>query len=196
MKHMHRAKTQTGSGQQLLADFQTAFVSAATIEAAKYEASRSENDLLDHLAAVGGGTYLNPGELSSNTQADLTRNSLDTHIKKVQAQQLDSMNTLQLQQLLDNARTNYVGRKIIVQALQPKAGAIESVWFDQRNGFRSNPTHKHKVTGIVQDVLLDRNVLILRPTMGTRLLNSSLENYMIYVIDPQTLLPMVNFTLV
>ncbi len=193
---MRGRNSQVGSGQQLLADFQTVFVSMATIEAAKYEAARSENALLDHLDAVSGGNYLNPGRLSSDEQADLTRTSLDTHIKKIQAQQLDSMNARQLQDLQAQARSTYIGRKMTVTTLKPKSGAIETIWFDQRSGFRTSVTRKRKVTGVVLDVLLDRNVLILRPTIGARLLNSNLENYMVYVIDPIELMPMVDFTLI
>lgn len=192
---MRRSKTPSGSGQQLLADYQTVFVSTATIEAAKYEAAQSESDLINHLADVSGGTYLQPGALSSDIQADLTRTSLDTHIKKVQAQQLDSINAQQLQQLLEQDRAIYLGRKIAVTSLRPKSDAIESVWFDQRAGFRSHVTRKRRVVGIIQDVLLDRNVLILKPTFSSRLLNNTLENYMVYVIDPNSLMPMVEFTL-
>jgi hypothetical protein len=192
---MHRTKKPAGSGQQLLADYQTVFVSTATIEAAKYEAAQSENELINHLADVSGGTYLQPGALSSDVQADLTRTSLDTHIKKVQARQLDSMNAQQLQQLLEQDRAIYLGRKIAVSSLRPKSDAIESVWFDQRAGFRSHVTRKRRVVGTIQDVLLDRNVLILKPSFGARLLNNTLENYMVYVIDPDSLMPMVEFTL-
>lgn len=192
---MRRSKTPPGSGQQLLADYQTVFVSTATIEAAKYEAAQSENELINHLSDVSGGTYLQPGALSSDMQADLTRTSLDTHIKKVQAQQLDSMNAQQLQQLLEQDRAIYLGRKIAVTSLRPKSDAIESVWFDQRAGFRSHVTRKRRVVGTIQDVLLDRNVLILRPSFSARLLNNTLENYMVYVIDPDSLMPMVEFTL-
>lgn len=192
---MRHRQPQADSGQQLLADFQTVFVSAATTEAAKYEAVRSENALLDHLAAAGGGGYLNPGDLSFDAQADLTRTSLDTHIKKVQAQQLDSMNVRQLQDLQKAARETYIGCKIAVATLQPKSNAIESVWFDQRSGFHSSVTRRRKVTGIVQDVLLDRNVLIIKPPFSARLFNSSLESYMVYVISPDSLMPMVDLTL-
>ena len=192
---MRKPKTDTGSGQQLLADVQTVLVSNATIQAAKSEATRSENELLDHLEAISGGNYLNPGQLSSDAQADLTRTSLDTHIKKVQAQQLDAMNAHQLEDLQAQARTTYLGRKMVVTTLVPKSGAIEAVWFDQRAGFRTGITHKRKVTGVVLDVLLNRNVLILKPIIGTRLLNSHLESYMVYVIDPATLMPTVDIAL-
>lgn len=192
---MRHSKTPAGSGQQLVADYQTVFVSSATIEAAKYEADQSESDLINHLAAVSGGTYLQPSNLSTDVQADLTRTSLDTHIKKVQAQQLDSMNARQLQDLLVQDRATYIGRKIAVRTLQPKSDAIEFVWFDQRSGFRSHVTRKRRVVGTIQDVVLDRNVLILKPSLSARLLNSSLENYMVYVIDPVSLMPMVEFTL-
>ncbi|HEY1063834.1 MAG TPA: hypothetical protein VGE30_00890 [Candidatus Saccharimonadales bacterium] len=192
---MRHRSPPVGSGQQLLADFQTAFVSAATIQAAQYEADRSENALLDHLAAVSGGTYLQPGNLSPDEQTDLTRSSLDAHVKKVQAQQLNAISAQQLQELQEYVKNTYIGRRVTAHSLHPKSGAIETVWFDQRAGFRNNATRKQKVTGVIQDILLDRNVLILKPTFTAKLINSNLENYMIYVIDPVSLKPLVDLTL-
>jgi hypothetical protein len=183
------------SGQALLADFQSAFVSAATIEAARFEAERSENELLTHLDAVSGSSYLNPGNLGSDEQAAIARASLDAHIKKIQARQLGSMSQGQLQHQLMQDQQAYKGRRIRVTILHKNSGAVESVWYDQTTGYRNGTVKYGKITGIIDDVLLDRNVLVLKPTLRTRLLASSLRYYVVYPIEPMQLMPTVSFEL-
>ena len=192
---MRQKEPKSGSGQELVADFQSAFVSSATIEAAKYEAARSEDELVSQLAAVSNGSYLNPGALESDLQARMTHDSLDAHIKKVQARQLESMNAAQLQQLYVRDNQVYRGRKVQITALKGHTDVIESVWFNKYSGYRTGIIKKGKITGVIDQVLLDKNTLVLRPTSGSKLFNSELQNYLIYVVDPDTLMPMVECTL-
>jgi len=192
---MRKKEPKLGSGQQLLADFQTAFVSAATIEAAKYEAARSENELVSQLTAVSNGTYLQPGAMSGDAQARMTHDSLDAHIKKVQARQLESMNAGQLQELMIQANNTYHDRKIQVTILPGNKDVIESLWFNKYKGYRSGVIKKGHINGIIEEVVLDKNLLILRPTASAQLFNSELQNYLVYVIDPTSLLPTVEFNL-
>lgn len=182
------------SGQALVADYQTVFVSTATIEAAHYEASRSENELVQQLEDISAGTYLNPGSIEPGTQDAMTRLSLDAHIKKVQARQLSDMNAQQLAALIEESRSRYIGRKVKVSVLPTADKPIDVVWFDERSGYRTSTSRKTAVTGVIEDVLLDRNVLILRPTWGMRLLNSHLRNYLVYIINPADFSPMVSLT--
>lgn len=186
MKHR-----QPVSGQTLVADYQTAFVSAATVEAAKYEASRSENELVQQLEHISAGTYLNPGALAATDQDTLTRASLDAHIKKVQTQQLDTMNAQQLQALVAQDKDLYAGRKVTVTVRTSTEPPIDMVWFDQQNGYRTSVCKKKSVHGTIEEVLLDRNLLVVKPGWGLKLLNSRLQSYLVYVIDPESLQPMV-----
>jgi hypothetical protein len=183
------------SGLALLADFQSAFMSAATIEAAHFEAERSENELLSHLTTVSGNTYLNPGNLETNEQSAIARASLDAHIKKIQARQLGNMSADHLQQQLVLDRELYKGKRIRVTILKKNSGAVESVWLDRQTGYRQSAVKYGKVSGIIEEVLLDRNMLVLKTTIRTRLLASSLRYYVIYPIDPANLMPAVSFEL-
>ena len=183
----------TLSGAALLADFQSAFVSAATIEAAKFEAERSEDELLSHLNDVSGSTYLNPGNLDSDEQNMIARASLDAHVKKIQARQLDALSQSQLQQQITLDRQTYKGKRLKVTILQKNNGAVESVWFDRQTGYRHSVVKYGKITGIIDEVLLDRNLLVLKPTLKSRVLASSLRYYMVYPIDPSQLAPAVRF---
>ena len=193
---MRQKDLKPGSGQELVADFQTAFVSAATIEAAKYEAARSEDELVNQLTAVSSGNYLNPGILETDLQARMTHDSLDAHIKKVQARQLESMNAAQLQQLYVQDNQIYRGRKVQIKVLPGYKDIIESVWFNKYKGYRSGIIKKGQITGVIDQVLLDKNTLVLKPTAGSQLFNSELQNYIIYIVDPESLMPMVECTLV
>ena len=181
------------TGQPLVADFQTVMVSASTIQAAQYEATRSENELLGHLEAISAGTYLNPGAI--NDQDDVTRASLDAHIKKVQAEQLDSINTAQLRALADKDQADYTGRKVRITVLKPILKPVETIWFDESSGYRTGGSKKTTITGTIEAVLLDKNFLLIRPGAASRFINSNLKNYVIHIIDPETCRPMVDIAI-
>ncbi len=183
------------SGQTLLANFQNVFVSKATLETAHYEADRSEDELLQHLQSVSSGAYLQPTALAVDNQDAITKASLDAHIKKVQADQLDSMSAFQFQQLQQESQSTFVGHKVRVSVRLPQRQPIEAVWFDQHNGYRNSPLKRKLISGTIKEVILDKNVLIIKPSIRSRLLNSSLQNYVVYVIDPDNLLPMVDIAI-
>lgn len=183
------------SGALLLADFQTVFISTATIGAAEYEAERSESQLMEQLGSMGNGTYLQPSSLTNYSQDDISRASLDAHIKKVQAQQLGSMNQLQLQTLLQKDQALYSGRKLQVTKLAHDKDMIISEWFNPQTGYRQSLTKGNKITGIIESVILDKNMIVLKPTLKTRLLQSELTNYAVYIIDPNSLEPMVELAI-
>ena len=184
------------TGQTLISAFQTAFVNAATIQAAKYEASRSEHQLVDELAAMSSGTYLNPGSIANVNPDALGRASLDAHIKKVQAQQLNAMSLAQLQSLIAESKESFTGRKVRINVKDSQQQPIDIVWFDQQNGYRTSVARKRVVSGKIEDIMLDRNMLILKPGAGLRLLNGRLQNYLVYIINPDTLEPMVDITVI
>lgn len=191
---MRKNNKQLGTAQELVADFQNALVARATRQAAHDEANHSENELLQHLRAVSSGGYLQPGAMAADVQADVTRGSLDAHFKKVQAEQLDSLSSEQLAVMQAAADTAYIGRRVV--ATQPKGGdAIEAIWADERQGYRTSPYRRPTVTGTIEAVWLDRNVLIIKPSWQLRLLSGSLQNYAVYVIDPATAVPLVTIAL-
>lgn len=180
------------TSQQLLANFQTVFVSLMTVQAARSEAQRSEQAMINHLQTIGAGGYLQPTALLNDNQDAVSKASLDAHIKKVQADQLDDMNAYQLQELQQQTQASYANCKVQVIVRTPERQPVEIVWFDQQHGYRSNLTKKKMITGVITEVLLDKNALVLRPTAASRLLNNRLHSYIIYVIDPDTCRPMID----
>lgn len=180
------------TGQQLVADYQTVMVSSSAIDAAAYEAERSENELMQYLASTSSGNYLQPGDLGNPDESSIGRASLDAHVKRVQAQQLQALNHEQIMQLSALDKQDFIGRQVIIEQLDPSRKCIELLWFDTQNGYRSNPTNKRRIYGIVEDVLLDKNILLIKPRLRNRLLTSNLQGYVVYVIDPVSAQPLVS----
>lgn len=189
MKHHAQPKR---TGQQLVADYQTVMVSSSAIDAAAYEAERSENELMQYLASTSSGNYLQPGDLGNPDESSIGRASLDAHVKRVQAQQLQALNHEQIRQLSALDKQDFIGRQVIIEQLDPSRKCIELLWFDTQNGYRSNPTNKRRIYGIIEDVLLDKNILLIKPRLRNRLLTSNLQGYVVYVIDPVSAQPLVS----
>ncbi len=181
------------TAQQLVADYQTALAAIASSQLASSEAERSESELLQQLNYWSRGGYLNPGTIDTTQHYDVSRASLDAHVKKIQAQQLTQFTAQQLTELAANAQASFVGKKLRITSLQPLADSpFDVLWFNSYNGFRSNPMRKQSITGVVEQVLLNKNILIIRPPRLPRLLNKELSAYVVYVINPMTMQPAVD----
>ncbi len=183
------------SGQLLVADFQTVFITVATTMAAKQEAERSESALVSQLSYISNGSLLNPSNLGADAQTAITRESLDAHIKKVQAEQLSALSAQQLENLMHQDKMRYVGKKVKVTVLDTVIPPIESVWFNPHTGYRNSITKKMVLAGTIEEVLLDQNALVLKPPFMSQLINRELQHYVVYIVNPDSLAPMVELTL-
>jgi hypothetical protein len=179
------------SGQALINDFRTVLLTAATSEAATHEAKRSENALMQHLQDISQG-FLQPGSIAHEDPERLSRASLDAHIKKIQAQQYEQLNAAQREELQQQAAATYQGRRVQVTVNLPERKPIEAVWADPRTGFRTGTTRRRNLTGVIDEVRLDQNVILIRPARIAAFFNSQLRGFLIYIIDPETLAPMVD----
>ena len=183
-------------GRSLVNDFQTALVSIATSQAAQFEAQRSESAMVEHLRSLSGGYYLQPGALSSDNTDAVSHASLDAHIKKVQAEQIQRLNTQQLTTLQARTKEDYLNRKVRVNVIGNTTSPIESVWFDPLSGYRNSVNTRKVFNGVIEDILLDKNALVIKPLGMTHLFNKNLQAFIVYVIDPQTFQPTIELTVI
>lgn len=183
------------SGAQLVADFQAAFINATTATAAKAEAERSEIEVMQQLNGAANGGLLQPGNLNPDWQAGITRESVDAHIKKAQATQLDALNAVQLAQMTEADNHAYHGRRVTVRVQVPVDQPVEAVWFDKYTGYRNTPYKTKSISGTISEVLLDRNALVIKPTFARRTLIQNLKFFVVYVVHPATAQPMVEILL-
>lgn len=192
---MNTPKTKL-SGTQLLADFQSAFISLSTIAAAQYQAQASEETIAQELASATGGGYLNPGALNPAAQESLSHASLNAHVMKVQAQQMRQLGEEQINSLQIELAALYGSRKITVSALPGSDRTpFDAVWFDNYDGFRSNEYKTHSLSGRITEINLRKNYIALKPKMVARLFNQQLTSYIVYVINPDTMEPAVSISI-
>lgn len=179
------------TGQQLVADYQSTLLAIATAQAAQYEAKRSEEDLLNTLATSSGGGYLNPTVMNEDLAKNAAMASLDTHIKKIQAEQIKSMSNLQLEDISSKDKNAYVGKKVSVEVIDKEFQPIEAMWFDQRKGYTNSIFKTKRIEGSIEEVLMDKNALIIKPKLLRRLFVSDMKFFVVYVINHNTLKPAV-----
>lgn len=178
-----------------MADFQSVLLSRATAEAASQEAQRSETELMQQLTDVSRGTFLNPTSLNEMGGDNVVRASLDAHVKKAQAEQLQSMTEMQIGLLIAEDQSNYKGRRVRISVLDKEFHPLDAVWFDQQAGYRTNVYKKSYIEGHIEELGFEKNMLVIKPKLLMRLINSSLQFYVVYVINPETLKPAVEITL-
>lgn len=190
------AKNQDNAlGESLVADFQTVFLSGVAVATAKYEAERSEESAVNYLGSMSSSQILSPNAIPEYSQDAVARASLDAHVKKVQAQQMQKLNADQLNNLIAQDQKTFKGKKVLVEVLIPEKQPIESLWFDKYKGYKKGQLKTKKISGLIEDVLLDKNALILKPKLAKGLLNPGLKNYIVYITDVESLQPMVKLTI-
>lgn len=192
---MQHSENKHTSGDFLLADFQTAIAALATADYAQSQAQQTENAVMSELNALGGQNYLNPGAINPVRQEDIGRASLNAHVMKVQAAQIQRLSQGQLNTLQAEATAQYVGKKVTITALEGVESPFDAVWFNDQTGYRSNPYNKLTISGKIEDVQLAKNLLIVKPKLLPRLINRDFTAYYAYVINPGSLQPAVSITL-
>lgn len=186
------------NGQLLVADFQSAFANLVTMETAKYAAEQSEQATMQTLQTAGAnnGIYVTPHDIPANAQEVLVRSSLDAHIKKVQAQQIASYTAAQISQLEIDDIAKYQGKKVQITVRDLEIGAVESYWYDQKTGQESRGVIKAKtIKGTIEELSFKKNLLVIKPLLASRILLSARKYFLVSVINPETLAPLISIDL-
>jgi hypothetical protein len=180
------------SGQGLVADFLGAMTNLTTAQTAAFVAKQSETQTLATIEAANP-QYVTPRDLTPEAQDRLVRSSLNAHLQKVQAEQLDAMTEQQLQAAEAAAREQYLGKKLTITVLDPEFEPIESYWFDSKTGEERRGILKTKtIKGSIHDLSLRKNVLMIKPTLVARTILPERKFLFVYVINPNTLQPAVS----
>ena len=181
-------------GQELVEEFKNSLIMRSTAEYAKEEAVRSENETVNGLDAISRGTYLNPGVVPEDLQEQITRASVDAHIKKVQANQINQNSKGQLLEMQIEADKNYKSKNVKITVLQREEKPIESIWLDPRsNQYYPGVLNTKGISGKIEEILLDRNSVMIKPNFLSRVSASNRKFFLVYIINPKTLEPMVKF---
>ncbi len=181
------------TGAQLLADFQSTMFNLVTAEVSAHEAKKSEELAIGQLNYFGGDGVLNPRLIPSDSTDSISRASVDAHIKKVQAEQIKHLSRTQLTEMTQRNQKLYSGKRVEVHVIEAKQKPIESLWFDKYKGYSNGILKTKKIKGIIKEVLLEKNALLLKPSLLSRIINPKRKYYVVYAVSPDSLQPMVEF---
>lgn len=192
---MEQASDATRAGAQLVADFQATMVNRATVEMSAVAAQESEDRAVRELQDLSRGNVLNPSFIPGDSGANLARSSMDAHIKKVQAEQIQQLNQSQLAAMSAEANAKHAGRNVTIDVLDINNSPIESIWYDARRGYYKGDVRTKQLKGKIKEVWLDRNALLLTPTLLSKTFNPGRKFFIVYIIDPATAQAMVKLTI-
>lgn len=179
-------------GKALIDDYVSAMTNRTTAATASMAASQTEAATLRTLRAANPG-YVTPGDLSPALRDMLVRTSLDAHLQKVQAEQINALTETQISQTEAADRQRYIGRKTEVTVLDKSFEPLESYWYSRKTGQANQGTIRSKsVTGIIHDLSFEANVLMLRPTWKSRLILPDRRYIFVYIVNPSSLQPAVS----
>lgn len=184
------------SGAQLVADYQATMINLAGAEISAAEAAQSEQLATGALQYFNGGGVLNPSLIPSDSNAQIARASVDAHIKKIQAEQYKQMSQTQLTNMMRDTNRQYKKKPVTIRVLDPAKKPIESLWFNKQRGYSTATVNTKQLKAVIEEVWLDKNTLLVKPRLVSRVFEPNRKNYLIYIIDPETLQPMVELDLI
>ncbi len=194
----HSRPSRTGGA--LVADFEAVMNNQATAHTADYVAKQTEQQtmqMLNQATAQTNSVYVTPTDIMPNMQQQLVRSSVDAHLQKAQAAQIGAFAERQLAETEATARQDYLRKKVKVTIVDHAFRPVESYWFDERTGRYSQGTVKFgAIKGQIVDLSLRKNLLVIRPSLKGRLFNPSRKFLVVYVINPKTLKPAIELTLI
>lgn len=187
------------SGDLLVSDFETAMNNLSTAETAKYVAEQTESRTMQTILSSGTGNniYTTPGDLSDQAKEELLHESLNAHMQKAQSEQISAYANSQVADLERATRKNYVGKKVKITVIEPQFKPLESVWQDSASGkVTSGEVNYRSIKGMVEDLSLTKNMLVVRPDWKSRLLFKDRKFFLVYVINPENMQPAVKIDVI
>ena len=183
------------TGKMLVDDFQSAMTNLTTAATANFSAEQSELATLQTIEAANP-QYVTTRDIAPNVQQDLVRSSLNAHMQKVQAEQITTLTGQQLAQMEAEDRQKFIGKKLKITVLDKAFKPIESYWWNKNTGQYSQGTFKSStLKGKIEDISFRKNLLIIKPTLKSRIIIPDRKFLFVYVINPQTLEPAVELAL-
>ncbi|CAN5456865.1 hypothetical protein BH10PAT3_BH10PAT3_7880 [soil metagenome] len=181
-------------GDELVREFVSALTNASVVEGMKYEAARNEERTLRNIASASAGNniYVRPEDIPLECQAAIAKDSVDAHMQKTQALQAESYNVSVLQAAAIEASERYEGKKVAIFVRNHSHKPVDTIWRDARTGaLHINERSPRKVVGIVKEINLAKNYLIIRPTFAARAVNKTIEFHRVYIVNPADMQPLV-----
>ncbi len=183
-------------GEQLVSDYVTALINRSTTHAAQNEAEISQHQAEYYLQSAPIHTndvFVTPQDIPIHLQDSLARASLDAQIKKVQAAQIAIKSSEQIEELERNNKSRYIHKKVQLSVIDTAMKPVQSYWQNRKTGKITTGTiSSTSINGTIEDIVLQKNLLVLKPSLISRTFNPERIYITAYIVNPETLKPMVS----
>jgi len=187
------------SGDTFMADFTAAVTNLTTAATAQSMADQSEQDALNTINYVGAqqaGSSLALNAIAPELQRAIVRSSLDAHVQKAQSEKINSFAAEEMMRMEAEMKKNYIGKKVRISIVDKAFNPLESYWWNPNTGeFDKGNVKFGNVKGIIEDISLEKDLIVIKPSLGDKILMPKRKFIVAYVIKPDTLLPAINLSL-
>jgi hypothetical protein len=177
------------NGETLITDFQTAQFLLYAIDSAELQAKKSETETLNKFSSYKklNDHYVRPQDLPIEDDVSLTQLSLNSHLQKVQSDQIKESGSKEIRDLQLAANGSYLNKKVVVRAIDRTVKPFHNCWLDKRSGQLSyGQNNKQLISGRITEVNLSGNYVLIKPKTRHQLISKSLNSYLAEIIDPST----------
>lgn len=195
---MSNDKNLTKPSYPLVQLYIDALTNIITSMRAKNAANLSEEELLQNLRSLGtrNGVYMTPDQIPQDQVDGFVKESVNAHLTKVQSQQLEQTTSGIVSQSEQEAKTKYVGRKVVVTKINTKSDVFDAVYADQQyqGGFRISKYTGKQVKGKIRDIVFDKNLLVVEPSFLAKKLTPNRLFIHAYVVNLDDMTPDVTIS--
>jgi hypothetical protein len=180
---------------ELIQSYINALANLVAMERAKNVAIESEAGVLSNLSNLGAsnGVFTTPDDIPQNMAENVVKASVNAHLTRVQSQQIAQAAHYEITQSEANIKNTYLSKKIMVQLKDKNADIVDAVLVDNQTGeYRVTKYNATKIKGTIQDVSLENNLLVIKPTKMASLITPNRIFIHVYVIDMQTMTPNIS----
>lgn len=174
--------------------FVDAITNLITADVAKQQAEQSEQTMLANLSYLSGnGQYTSAQDVMQVDMNRLVKESLNTHLEKTQSQQIDTFVRAKLVELQADAAKQFIGKKVVIKKLQNVLAPFEAVYSGTAIAApRISPYTGSTIKGLISDLALDQNIILVEPTFMARKLTPNRILYRVHVLDIDSLQPQID----
>ena len=185
------------SENSLIEEYKAAQMSLLAVSQARTNANYTEQKTIERLHGlkIDGAVLVNPSDVPEELKNPITFESLNAHFQKIQALQIEAHNSQELERLSQKAEEKYKGKKVVIKVLENKMHPVAiGLRLKGRSELFYASSKAGKFSGIITNINLAGNSMMLKPTAAVSLFNSSIKNYKLFVIDPRNFKPLVSIS--
>ena len=169
-----------------------ALTNLVSMERAKYAADVSEQTVLNELSNLNrsNGIYVRADDISEEAGQRVLKESVNAHLTKVQSEQIVSAAQAEVARLEEETKKKFVGKKVQISVRDKNLDVVDQVLVDKNTGqYRVSKFTAKSIKGTIENISFADNLLVLKPTLKSRMIVPNRLLVHVYVINLEDMTP-------